>query len=373
MDDIRKLRSVTLIGAVVIVSSGAFAIACSRPTPVPSGPNDTRPPAGSVAATEAGTVTQLATGTKVSAPSLFVDHGGTVHATWRAGLTDDAVIVYRNLAQSSDWMEAVVLSEGLTYAGRPSLRARPDGTVCLTWWGARGQASGLYQRCRDDARWTGAEQIEAGLTGSFTAVTTADGVVHTLRVAGSGVRVDDRELNGQPHGGVFDGRLVAAGGVLHVLWLDDALRYRQSADGGQTWSEVTVIGRRGWTRVDAATDVAGGLHVVFDGPDGLTYRYRAPGGAWRDPELVLPDDIAAHRAVVVGPDRQPRIFVARSNGIDRIVRREDDWVPAVRVSSLSTPVAEIAAAVDAEDDVHLIWITPDMVVWYTELIGVIRA
>jgi hypothetical protein len=137
---------------------------------------------------------------------------------------------------------------------------------------------------------------------------------------------------------------------------------------------VTVLGKRGWTRVDAATDVTGCLHVVFDGPDGLTYRHRTPAGAWSDPELVLPGDIAAHRAVVVGPDLQPRIFVARSNGIDRIVRREDDWVPAERVAAQGTPVAEVAAAVDPDDDVHLMWITADdsTAVWYTELTGLLR-
>jgi hypothetical protein len=372
MDDIRKLP-VALIGAVVIVLSGAFVIACSRPAPAPGGPNDTRPPTDPVA--QAGMVTQLATGTKVSAPSLLVDRDGVVHATWRAGLTEDAEIIYRGLAQSSEWTEPVVLSEGLTYAGRPSLRARPDGIVCLTWWGVLGQAHGLHQRCRDDARWTGAELLEAGLTGSLRAVTTADGVAHALRVSLFSVRVDDRELNGQPHGTVFGGSLVASGSVLHTLWLDDALRYRQSADGGRTWSDVTVLGKRGWTSVDAATDAAGGLHVVFDGLDGLTHRYRTPGGAWRDPELVLRGDIAAHRAVVVGQDQQPRIFVARSNGIDRIIRREDDWVPAERVAAQGTPIAEVAAAVDPEDDVHLIWITADdsTAVWYTELTGAIRA
>jgi hypothetical protein len=320
---------------------------------------------------ESGTATQLANGTGVSAPSLVVDRGGAVHATWRAGLTEEAVIVYRALAESPEWTEPVVLSDGLTYAGRPNLRARPDGTVCVTWWGVLRQASGLHQRCHDDGVWTGAELLQAGLTGSMSAVTTADGVVHTLLISGSGVRVDQRELNGQAHGSVFDGTLVAAGDVLHVVWLDDALRYRQSTDGGRTWSDAMLIGKRGWTRVDAATDSAGGLHVVFDGPDGLTYRHRTPGGAWNDPALLLSDDIAASRSLVVGPDQQPELFVARRNGIDRIVHRDDGWLPGERVAAQGTAVAEVAAAVGPDSDVHLIWITTadHTVVWYTELSG----
>jgi hypothetical protein len=302
----------------------------------------------------------LASSAQLAAPAIGVDATGNVHATWVEGLTSEGQVTHRLLVQAGTWSEANVLSEGMTYSRSPQLLTGPDGGACLMWWGSAHDTAGLFRRCNVNGSWTPAEPILAGLTGEMTPVVTDDGAVHVLHaVPPSGVVVDERELNPGPAGVVFDAAIAASAQGLHVVWLDGRLRYRSSGDGGATWSQALDLAARGWTRVDVAADDSGGLHVVFDGVGGLTYLHRGASGEWNQPEIILPDDIAAERALVIGRDLSPDVLIARADGIELVERTEHGWAIAGVVAAAKQRVAEVAATVDREGRIHLLWITAE--------------
>lgn len=78
-------------------------------------------------------------------------------------------------------------------------------------------------------------------------------------------------------------------GRLHVIALTsrygDDLAYAVRQPNG-AWSAFTNLGEFNLDYTSAVVDSRGGIHLIYSGPDGVTYRHALPGQAWSAPAAV---------------------------------------------------------------------------------------
>ena len=95
-------------------------------------------------------------------------------------------------------------------------------------------------------------------------------------------------------------------GRLHLIALINRytgnLAYAVRQPNG-AWSSFTTIEEAGADYISAVADSRGGIHLIYSGPDGITYRHALPGQAWSAP-AVVPGDIAwdYNSRLLLGPD-----------------------------------------------------------------------
>ena len=170
-------------------------------------------------------------------PALAIDSGGRAHAVWNGGTT--GAIYYswtyaRDFTLASGWAEPIALPMDTPISSWPDLAIDPrGGDLFVVYAVPYNEGRGLYLARSADggSTWPAAPQriVDAAAQG-WESVTTP-------RLA-------------------YD----AAAGVLHVVWVRDALPgsaspravyYAQSRDRGRTWSEPVKVaeGQVGWPRV----------------------------------------------------------------------------------------------------------------------------
>lgn len=297
----------------------------------------------------------------LEAPAVAVDADGVVHTAWVEGLADEARIVHRYLEPGGQWSQPEVLTEETAHNGAPSLVRHPGGRMCA-FWGAS-DPQGLHLRCFDDGVWSARELVEdRGLTASYAPGFAADGTLASVyEVPGWFIGFDGEELTPEDVTPAWPLFAVDTDGRLHAVWGQFASQtggltgsvHRFSEDGGETWSDPTLVDGD-VQGSDLVADDEGNVHWMA-GWGG--YRRWTPDEGWS--ELVEADGVTGlnyGRLAIEDGGQVVAVFPA-SDGLYLAEQRDDGsfsqpWV----VAAGGTAVETAAIAVDEDRVRHLVWI-----------------
>ena len=168
-------------------------------------------------------------------PSLAVDSGGTLWASWISYADrKDGVFVARR--ESSGWSAPERVSpNGYDDNFRTALALDANNRMCAIWSGKNDESWGLYSRCREGGSWSAVQ-----------ALTTAGGA------------------------NLFHAAVRDAKGRIHVVWQsfrNGTSEILQRSFDGERWSDARVVSSGlgdKWSPALAA-DSSGGVWVGWDG------------------------------------------------------------------------------------------------------------
>ncbi len=226
-------------------------------------------------------------------PALAFDGTGTLHLIYQDKTSDnyqDYFVAHRHLLADGNWSETVdITPSDLVDIGAGSvglyLLPNPSGNVCAFFDATSDEGQGLHMRCLNNGEWSTPSMVIHSISTSKPTF-APDGTVHAVTGNNSasyngGINLSSSELSVGFEGAIF----VDQAGAYHALWhgLDDpsGLRYRNSEDGGQTWSEVETLA----DRADATAvmvDQQGNAHLLSASSDRLYFHW-TPEGGWEEP------------------------------------------------------------------------------------------
>jgi Neuraminidase (sialidase) len=162
---------------------------------------------------------------------------------------------------------------------------------------------------------------------------------------------------------------------IHVVWYDDQtgnneIYYKQSTDGGATWSASRrITWTTGWSEVPAiATGESDSVHILWDdyrqpGNFDIYYKHSTDGGAtWSSArKLAMPIIEAGFTAIAIGSSQTIHVVwydYTPGNGEIYYARSADGgatWSLPKRLTWTPGRSAFPSIAVDSSNRVHIVW------------------
>jgi hypothetical protein len=304
----------------------------------------------------------------ISAPAIAVDDGGAVHIAWVQGMTSEARIMHRVLANGTAWSAPADVSEGYEYNGFPRFLTGPDGHTSI-FWAATSPEAALYVRRWENGAWAPTEIAvdPVGITATYAPGISPEGdPIAAYGVPPDVVGFDGVELT---EDGVTAGSVAFAvdrAGGYHVAWFQfanqtdepEGIVYRYSRNAGVTWGEPELLSEGTWSAHELVADAHGQVHwLAMDG----TYRRWTPSGGWEPPIDTRTGLSLVEARLAVDTDGLAHVVFATNEGLFIADQDADGaWSEPTSVAGAGDAVAQVAVmAIDESGRSHIAWVTHD--------------
>jgi len=275
-------------------------------------------------------------------PAIAIDSGNAIHVVWYDNTPDNYEIYYKQSENGgTTWSAAKRLTWTSGLSSDPALAVDSGDVIHVVWQDdTPGNYEIYYKRSEDGGTtWSTSKRLTWTLSGSHRPVIAID-----------------------------------SGDTIHVVWSDDTpgnaeIHYKNSADGGTTWSAVKRLtwtsGKSSSPAMAIGTDNA--IHIVWE--DNTTdngeiyYKGSTDGGStwsaakritWTSgkthtPDIALDSSDTIH---VVWEDSTP-------SNLEIYYRRSADggttWSTVQRITWTSGSSSSPAMAIDSNDTIHVVW------------------
>jgi hypothetical protein len=273
-------------------------------------------------------------------PALAVDSGDGLHVVWHDNTAGNNEVYYRRSTNGgTSWGSVKRLTWNSGNSQGVSIAVDAGDAIHVVWYDATpGRFQVYYRKSPDTGITWGATRQLADTTGvSYTPAIAAD-----------------------------------PDGTLHIVWSDNTpgnkeIYHMRSLNGGATWSAAK---RLTWTSGESAysaMDATNGVHVVWGddtpGNHEIYYRRTTDGGiTWGAVKrLTWTSDPAFYPAVAVDSGSAIHVTWSESPGAlsEILYKRSTNggvtWNAVKRLTWTSGYSRGPAVAVDANDDVHIVW------------------
>ena len=326
-------------------------------------------------------------------PDVAVDSNDTIHVVWDDSSPGNEEIYYRKSEDGgTTWTPAKRLTWTSGNSERPAMAMDTNNRIHIVYYDdTPGNREIYYKRSADaGATWSTVKRLTWTSGGSYDPAIAMDSndtihvvwyddtpgnvdIYYKISADGGATWSTVKRLT-WTSGGSYDSAIaIDSNDTLHVVWDDDTpnyeIYYRNSADGGATWS---VVKRLTWTSgastyPDRAIDSNDTLHIVwYDNTPGnheIYYKGSVDGGTTWTAAKRLTWTSGSSFDPVIATDSGTHIHVVwsdyTSGNFEIYYKRSTDagatWSASKRLTWTSGSSSDPAMAIDSSNTIHVVW------------------